>query len=58
MLRQKIKTAATAQLENGVITAIDYLSYVNAEDQARRAMALHSIQLLLAQYNYQNTTGN
>jgi outer membrane protein TolC len=57
-LRQKVKTAATAQLENGVITAIDYLSYVNAEDQARRAMALHSIQLLMAQYNYQNTTGN
>lgn len=58
LLRQKVKTAATAQLENGVITAIDYLSYVNAEDQARRAMSLHSTQLLLAQYNYQNTTGN
>lgn len=57
-LRLKVKTAALAQLENGVITAIDFLGYVNAEDQSRQAMALHNAQLLLAQYNYQNTTGN
>lgn len=57
-LREKVKFAATAQLENGVITANDFITYVNAEDQARQAKALHNTQLLLAQYNYQNTTGN
>lgn len=57
-LREKIKLTAKSQLENGTITAIDYLSIVNAEDQARQNMLLHRIQLLVARYNYQNTSGN
>src|SRR5204863_4025652 len=36
-LRIKVKDAAKAQLENGVITANDYLLEVNAEDKARRS---------------------
>jgi outer membrane protein TolC len=57
-LRENVKTASSAQLENGVITANDYLKEINAEDQARQALALHEIQLLVAQYNYQTTSGN
>lgn len=57
-LRGKIKTTALSQLENGVITSNDYLSYVNAEDLARQNLELRKIQLLMAQYNYQNTIGN
>jgi len=57
-LREKIKQASGSQLENGTITSIDYLSYVNAEDQARQNMLLHQVQLLQAQYNYQVTSGN
>ena len=32
------KDAAKAQLENGVITANDYLREVNAEDQSRQTL--------------------
>ena len=57
-LRQQVKEAARAQLENGVITANDYLREVNAEDQARQARITHQIQLLQAQINYQTISGN
>ncbi len=56
-LREKIKNTATAQLENGVINTNDYLREVTAEDQARQDKNLHEIQLLMAQYNLQTTTG-
>src|SRR5690606_28589983 len=56
-LRQKVKEAANAQLENGVITPNDYLREVYAEDQARQTLILHQLQLLQAQLNYQTTLG-
>ena len=56
-LRLKVKDAAKAQLENGVITANDYLREVNAEDLARQALISHQIQLLQAQINYQTISG-
>lgn len=56
-LKAQVKEAAKAQLENGVITASDYLREVNAEDQARQALALHQLQLLQAQLNYSTTAG-
>jgi outer membrane protein TolC len=56
-LRLKVKDAAKAQLENGVITANDYLREVNAEDQARQSLITHQIQLLQAQINYQTISG-
>ena len=57
-LRSKVKTTALAQLENGVINGNDFLSQVNAEDQARQSKILHETQLLMSQYNQQTTTGN
>lgn len=57
-LRTRIKNTARAQHENGVITTNDYLRELNAEDQAKQNLMLHEIQLLLAQYNYQTTSGN
>ena len=56
-LRMQVKEAARAQLENGVITANDYLREVNAEDQARQSLITHQVQLLQAQVNYQLTSG-
>ena len=56
-LRIKVKDAAKAQLENGVITANDYLREINAEDQARQSLITHTVQLLQAQINYQTITG-
>jgi hypothetical protein len=57
-LRENVKKAALAQLENGVINSGDYLREINAEDNARQTKILHEIQLLLAQYKVLNTTGN
>lgn len=57
-LREKVQNTASAQLENGTITTTDYLAQVNATDQARQNYTLHQIQWLLAQYNYQTTSGN
>jgi outer membrane protein TolC len=58
VLRESVKNAAAAQLSNGVITAHDYITQLNAEDQARQSLLLHQIQLLQAQYNYKTTSGN
>lgn len=56
-LRASVKEAAKAQLENGVITANDYLEQVNAEDQARQAQIAHRLLLLQAKINYQTISG-
>jgi outer membrane protein TolC len=57
-LRISVKEAAKAQLENGVITANDYLREVNAEDQSRQSRITHELQLLQAKINYLTTSGN
>lgn len=57
-LRASVKQTASVQLENGVITSNDYLREVNAEDKARQNKIVHEIQLLMAQYAQQTTTGN
>jgi outer membrane protein TolC len=56
-VRKQVTDAAKAQLANGVITSTDYLIQVNAEDQARRALILHLLQLRQAQINFAITTG-
>ena len=56
-LREQVKKASLAQLENGIITADDYLRVVNLEDLARQSLIIHQIQLLQAQVNYQTTLG-
>jgi outer membrane protein TolC len=56
-LRTKIKSTAQAQLDNGVITANDFLQELNAEDQAKQNKLLHKTQLAMASYSYQNITG-
>lgn len=58
LMRTLIKSSAQAQLENGVITSNDYLRELNAEDQAKQNLAMHTIQLLLAQQNYKLAIGN
>ena len=58
VLRSKILEAAKAQLDNGVISANDYLRELTAEDQAMQNKLLHEVQLQLARMNYQTTSGN
>lgn len=57
-LRNNVKKASAAQLENGVITSSDYLKEVNNENESRQDKAVHEMELLLAQYNQKTTTGN
>lgn len=56
-LREKIKQTASVQLENGVMTANDYLIELNAENQARQNLVLHELQLLNANINLKTTLG-
>lgn len=57
-LRKEISAAAASQLENGVITATEYLTEYNSEVQARLSQSLHHIQLLQTRAAYLATTGN
>lgn len=57
-LRKSVKNTALIQLDNGLITANDYLQQVNAEDQAQQNLILHKTQLLQAQYELKTITGN
>jgi len=56
--RTAVKDASKAQMDNGVITVHDYIGEVDAEDAAKQNLLLHQIQLLMDEYNYQNTSGN
>ena len=57
-LRTRIKNTSKAQHENGVLSTSDFLRELNAEDAAKQNLLLHQVQLMLAQYNYQTTSGN
>ena len=57
-LRAAIKQTSAVQLQNGVISANDYLIDINAEAQARQDKVVHEVQLLLSQYNHKTTSGN
>ena len=57
LLRKSVTDAAKAQLENGVMTANDYLVEVNAEDQSRQVLIGHELQLLQAQIVYNTIKG-
>ncbi|HEY1214066.1 MAG TPA: TolC family protein, partial [Bryobacteraceae bacterium] len=56
-LRESVDKSSAAQLENGVISANDYLLDINAAAQARQQRVVHAMQLLMAQYNYKTTAG-
>ncbi|KMQ72663.1 TolC family protein [Chryseobacterium koreense] len=57
-LRENIRKASLAQLENGVITTSDYLREVNELDRAQNQKILHEIQFLLTQYNLKAQLNN
>lgn len=57
-LRENIRISAQNQLEYGTVTTNDYLTYINAEDQAKQNLIYHEIQRLTAKYNLKTTVGN
>lgn len=56
-LRTQVRETAEVQLEEGVITSSDFIREVNSEDEARQNLALHEVELLLAQARYRFTSG-
>lgn len=56
-LQERLAEQAARRLENGVLTATDYLLERNAAHQARLTRALHELQLLQARVQYRTTTG-
>jgi hypothetical protein len=56
-LRTKIRETSSAQLDNGVITATEYLDRVNEETAANLSRELHEIQVLMTKYRYGYITG-
>ncbi len=57
-LREKVLNTAKVQLNNGLITTIDYVKFLNDVNKAKQKQLLHETQLLLSQYNLKTTTGN
>jgi len=56
-IRSKIKATASSQLNNGVITATDFIDELYAENQAKLNLELHRMQLIKTQVEYQNLLG-
>jgi outer membrane protein TolC len=56
-LREEVREATRAQLENGVATASDYIREVNAADQARIQAIVHRLQLIQAVVQYRTMAG-
>lgn len=56
-LRTSVKNSAKVQLENGVITAHDYLREVTAENMAKQQHITHQLQLVKAQLDYNTIIG-
>jgi outer membrane protein TolC len=56
-LREQVREATQAQLDNGVANASDYIREVNAADQARLQKLLHKLQWLQAIVQYQTIAG-
>mgnify|MGYP001011985601 CR=1 FL=1 len=56
-LRSKIMKRSASQLENGIITANEYLTDVNNETQAKLGLNIHKLQLIQAKINYKTLMG-
>ena len=56
-IREEIRKSSEAQLENGIITASDYLTDFNNEDIARQNMNIHQVQLLQTKENLKLVLG-
>jgi outer membrane protein TolC len=57
-LQAEILQQAAAQLDQGVLTANEYVTRVNAELRARQTLALHKIELLQTQLDFWNQRGS
>jgi outer membrane protein TolC len=57
-LKDKVMLSISSQLQNGTITATDYLTELNSRTQAVINLKTHEIQLVQAKVNFQTAKGN
>ncbi|MEA3462205.1 MAG: TolC family protein [Bacteroidota bacterium] len=57
-LQQKISQQAAVQLDNGTMTATDYITELNKENLARITLATHQVLLMQSMANYLTIQGN
>jgi len=57
-LRNSIKQSSEVKMANGVLSGIDLMRDINAEEQAKQDKIFHEIEMLLAMYNLKFTTNN
>jgi outer membrane protein TolC len=57
VLRKRITINTSSQVENGVITATEYIIALDSESQAELNLRTHSLQMQLAITNYRNILG-
>ena len=57
-LKDKVMLSISSQLQNGTITATDYLTELNSRTQAVIDLKTHEIQLIQAKVNFLTTKGN
>ncbi len=57
-MRISITAKAASKLENGTISATDYLQIMNEENKTRISRATHQLQLMHAMATYNLLTGN
>ncbi|HDS07314.1 MAG TPA: TolC family protein, partial [Bacteroides sp.] len=56
-LQKEIADRAATRLENGTLTATDYLIELNKENQARNRLTTHQLQLIQSLVNYRTLQG-
>jgi outer membrane protein TolC len=56
-VRKRITAASESQYNNGTITATEYLSELNAEQQSIINYEIHKIKLSMAKVEFQNISG-
>ena len=57
VLRKRIKNTASSQLDNGVITSTDFVTELNAEQEALLNKEIHRIQLVKAKVDWLTVLG-
>ena len=57
-LKEKITKSYQLKYDNGLCSMNDLVNSVYKESEAKNNQALHSVQLLLSQYNFKTLTGN
>lgn len=58
VLQKKISEQAAVQLDNGIITASDFVTELNKENMARITLATHQVMLMQSMANYLTIQGN